>query len=49
MANRIFRGLSMLKKKPPKAKRNPAPRKPREDTNQTACRVMQVVTKRSEG
>jgi hypothetical protein len=38
----------MTKKKAPKAKRNPTPRKPREDTNQIAFRVMQEVIKRSE-
>ncbi|HUI41730.1 MAG TPA: hypothetical protein VL523_07160 [Terriglobia bacterium] len=38
----------MTKKKPPKAKTNPAKRKPREDMNQTAYRVMQEVIRRSE-
>ena len=32
----------------PKAKKNPAKGKPREDTNQTAFRVMQEVIRRSE-
>jgi len=38
----------MAKKKRPKPKRNPGKRKPREDTNQTAYRVMQEVIKKSE-
>jgi hypothetical protein len=38
----------MPKKKPTKPKRNPAKRKPREDTNQIAYRVVQEVIKRSE-
>jgi hypothetical protein len=38
---------AMTKKKPPKPKK-PAKRKPREDTNQIAYRVMQEIIKRSE-
>jgi len=41
----------MPKPKPrasPKSKRKPAKRKPREDMNQTAYRVMQEVIKKSE-
>jgi hypothetical protein len=38
----------MAKKKTNKPKRKPAKRKPREDTNQTAYRVMQEVIRKSE-
>jgi hypothetical protein len=37
----------MTKKKPTKPKRKPTKRKPREDTNQIAYRVMQEVIRRS--
>jgi hypothetical protein len=36
------------KKKSPKPKKKPTKRKPREDTNQIAYRVMQDVIKRTE-
>jgi len=38
----------MTKNKRPKLTRKPAKRKPREDTNQIAYRVMQEVIKKSE-
>jgi len=38
----------MTKKKRPKLKKKPTKQKPREDTNQIACRVMQEIIRKSE-
>jgi hypothetical protein len=40
--------IALPTKRTPKPKRKPAKRKPREDTNQIAYRVMQEVIRRSE-